>query len=71
VKRSLPPNFHLVAVRGIGVFIPPTEFFHLCERWPQLFLRLSKVENTVAAWWPFSRMSDHFLIVLRKGLVSN
>jgi len=67
VRRMAGSGFHLAAVYGIGALLPSTEFFGVCERWPGLFRRLARVENAIAGWWPINRLSDHFLIVLRKG----
>ena len=66
IKRMMPANIRAIGVYGIGALLPSTDFFDLCERRPNFFHRVSKVENTVAGWWPISRISDHFLIVLRK-----
>jgi len=70
-KRMMPRNLQVIEVYGIGALIPSTNFFGLCERWPSFFRRLSRVDNAVASWWPISRLSDHFLIVLRKERVPN
>jgi SAM-dependent methyltransferase len=67
VRRTAGPGFQLVAVYGVGALLPTTEFSGVCERWPDFFRRLARVENAIAGWWPINRLSDHFLIVLRKG----
>ncbi len=71
IKRMMPANFLTTGIYGIGALVPCTEFFGLCERRPTFFHRLSRIENAVASWWPISRLSDHFLIVLRKERVLN
>jgi len=54
------------AVYGIGVMVPSTEFFPVCERNPRLFRALAAAEDRLARFWPFNRMGDHYLMILRR-----
>lgn len=65
IKRMAAPFFEVVDVCGIGVFVPSTEFFGTCEHSPGLFRSLTNIESLCGGWWPFNRMGDHYLIVLR------
>ena len=58
------PDFDRIAVWGIGALLPPSEGYWLCERWPGIFLRLSRLDEKLARiLYP---LSDHYLIVLQK-----
>jgi len=65
VKAMAGHRFEVLDVSGVGVFVPSTEFFPVCEARPGLFRSLAKVESKIGASWPFCRMGDHFLILLR------
>lgn len=67
IWQCAQPLFHVVEITGVGVFVPSTEFFGICERWPRLFSALAVLERLLAGRWPFDRMGDHYLIVLRKS----
>jgi len=66
IKRSMPPGLRPIGTYGIGALVPSSDFFSLCDRWPGLFRRLSIIDNAIAGWWPVSRVSDHFLILMQK-----
>jgi hypothetical protein len=55
------------AVYGIGVIVPSTEFFPVCEKRPRLLQALTQVEDRIGGWWPFNRMGDHYLILLERN----
>lgn len=63
--RRAATQFEVVDLAGIGVFVPSTEFFAVCERRPALLTRLGVLETRFAGYWPFNRLGDHYLIVLR------
>ena len=65
IARMAAPHFVVVDLCGIGVLIPPTEFFTVCEQRPRLFRSLANIETQVGSWWPFNRIGDHYLIILR------
>ena len=65
IARMAGPHFGVVDLCGIGVFVPPTEFFPVCEKRPWFFRALASIESRVGSWWPFNRIGDHYLIILR------
>lgn len=67
VKAMAGQRFEVLDVTGVGVFIPSSEFFPVCERRPGLFRWLARIESKIGALWPFNRMGDHFLIMLQKS----
>jgi ubiquinone/menaquinone biosynthesis C-methylase UbiE len=66
VRNMAQDGFDVIRIDGIGVALPPSEFFHVCERHPRLFHAMCTLEVLFSASWPFSRMGDHYLIVLQK-----
>ena len=67
VRRMAASLFDVVDIRGVGVFMPSTEFFSVCEKRPGLFRSLATIEQQVGHCWPFDRIGDHYLIVMRKA----
>jgi len=66
IRRVASPDFSVVDIHGIGVFVPCTEFFSVCEKYPRLFSALAATENVTGGVWPLNRIGDHYLIILQK-----
>lgn len=66
LRRQLAPEFKLLEVKGIGVFLPPSEWFNVVQTRPRLLSSLSAVEKATARWWPFDRLGDHVTVVFQK-----
>lgn len=66
IRSMAEPHFAVESIAGIGVFVPSTEFFHVCETRPRLMRALCGLESMVADWWPFNRLGDHYTVVLRR-----
>lgn len=66
IRRLAAPHFAAVELRGLGVFMPSTEFFRACEARPRLLRSCAALESRLGGWWPFNRLGDHFLLILRR-----
>ena len=66
IVRALGPSFLVLAVRGIGTFLPPSYLFHWVDRRPRLSRTLARWERCAAHQWPLSRMADHMAVILRR-----
>ncbi len=66
VRRMASPNFSVIDIHGIGVFVPSSEFFSVCEKYPRLFSALAATESVTGGVWPLNRIGDHYLIILQK-----
>ena len=60
-------GFTRVALRALGLLVPPPYLQAFAERHRTLVSGLQRVEDTVAAWPGLRAGGDHFLIVLRKA----
>lgn len=60
-------GFSRVALRALGVLVPPPYLDHVARRHPLAVARLQALEDQVAAWPGVRSLGDHFLIVLTKG----
>jgi SAM-dependent methyltransferase len=60
------PGLERTGLYGIGILVPPSYLFGLCERWPRLFGNFAQVERLVAGLWPFPFFADHYLILLKR-----
>jgi SAM-dependent methyltransferase len=65
-RAFAPAGFERVALRALGVFVPPPYMDAFCHRHPALVARLRRIEDRVGAWPPFRAWGDHFLMVLRR-----
>lgn len=65
VRRAAALVFEVVDVIGIGIFVPSTEFLSVCERHPRVFRCCTTIETQLGGWWPFNRIGDHYLIILK------
>ena len=68
IRNMAESYFVIESISGIGVFVPSTEFFHICETRPRLMRVLCRLESIVSGWWPFNRLGDHYTIVLRRPI---
>ncbi len=62
LATALKPSFRQINVRGIGVFLPPSDVFGAIEKRPQLARRLMALETRWAHRWPFRTWADHYWI---------
>jgi SAM-dependent methyltransferase len=59
-------GFTRVALRTLGLFVPPPYLDAFATRHPTLVSTLQRLEDRVAGWPGVRAWGDHFLIVLRK-----
>lgn len=67
IATAFQQGFHLEAVRGIGVFLPPSYLFSLVERRPRLSTALASLERKYAANRKLAWLADHQLTILRRN----
>jgi ubiquinone/menaquinone biosynthesis C-methylase UbiE len=67
IARAFAPSFQVLGIHGVGTFLPPSYLFHWVDRRPLLFRALAQWERLTAGLWPFSRMGDHTLVILRRS----
>jgi SAM-dependent methyltransferase len=60
-------GFTRVALRTVGLFVPPPYLQAFAGRHPAFVSCLQRLEDVVADWPGFRACGDHFLIVLRKA----
>ena len=55
-------RFELLEIRGLGVFLPPAYF----PPPPRLLIRTAGfLDRALGGWFPFNRLGDHALLVMR------
>jgi SAM-dependent methyltransferase len=59
-------GFERVALRSLGLFVPPPYLQGLASRHQGILRALQNVEGSLASWPGLRQMGDHFLIVMRK-----
>jgi SAM-dependent methyltransferase len=63
-------GFRRVALRGLGLFVPPPYLQAYAIRHPSVIRALWHVDDRVGAWPGLRNAGDHFLVVLRKDSAS-
>jgi hypothetical protein len=58
------PGFTRHALYGVGAFLPPSELFGACERFPRLSSMLAALDRRSARFT--HGLSDHYLLILRR-----
>jgi ubiquinone/menaquinone biosynthesis C-methylase UbiE len=66
LRREFAPYFRPLATVGIGTLLPPAHLAHLVDRWPRLFARIAALERRVSGRFPWSWLTDHYLLVLER-----
>ena len=64
-QRMAGPSFVRMGLYAVGMLLPPSELFALCEAAPKLFARAARCERKLAPLWPLPWLSDHYLLLLR------
>lgn len=64
--RAFSPNFELLRATGLGLFLPPPHGKKFVERFPALSRRLLEWETVVSHRFPFTHISDHTILELRR-----
>jgi SAM-dependent methyltransferase len=64
--RELGDSFHLQHLRGLGVFLPPSDVYAALGKHPTATRRLSQLETLTANHFPFNYLADHFWLDLRR-----
>jgi SAM-dependent methyltransferase len=59
-------GFTRVALRALGLFVPPPYMQAFASRRPALVSALQRIDDAVGAWPGVRAWGDHFLIVMRK-----
>ncbi len=62
LTKAFSPYFRKVDMRGIGVFLPPSDAFGVIEKRPALAKRLIGLEQRLAHRYPFRTWADHYWI---------
>jgi hypothetical protein len=65
-RPFLQAGFSRVALRGLGVFLPPPYVHEAASRHPRVTAMLQAVEDYTAALPLLRGCGDHFLITLRR-----
>ncbi|GIK62896.1 MAG: methyltransferase [Chloroflexota bacterium] len=60
--RAFQPYFQFERVRGLGVFLPPSDAFGVVDKRPRIMKPLIAAETHLADYWPFRTWTDHYWI---------
>lgn len=66
LARAFAPWFQMKALRGLGVFLPPSDVFGVVERRPRLLRALTALERRLAANPVAAYMADHYWITFER-----
>jgi SAM-dependent methyltransferase len=62
LTEAFSPYFQRDSVRGLGVFLPPSDAFGVIDKRPRLMHPLMAAEKRLAYHWPFRTWADHYWI---------
>ena len=66
IIKTLKNEFDLITLKGIFITVPPEYYKNFVENYPKLFSLLSKLDNAICRFFPFTYCCDHYLITLQK-----
>jgi SAM-dependent methyltransferase len=64
--HELGSAFRLVHLRGLGVFLPPSDVYAALGKHPAAARRLLSLEKRTADYFPFNHLADHFWLDVRR-----
>lgn len=62
ITNDFAPHFRRTFVRGIAVFLPPSDVYGAIEKRPQLLKRLMSLEERFGSWPKLALLADHYWI---------
>ena len=62
VLITLGPTFRLLRLEGLSVFAPPADRVDFPWRFPRLYRALTRIDDALAARWPFNHWGDFFML---------
>ncbi len=65
-RRAFAPSFQVESILGVPVVLPPYDLMRHMPNPDALVPLLAAVDERIRPWFPFNRMGDHFLMVLRR-----
>jgi SAM-dependent methyltransferase len=68
VRRIFAPYFRTVAVKPMGLFVPPAAMAETLDRQPRLLDRLAWLDEKVKDWSWAARYADHYLLDLERNV---
>lgn len=66
IRKAFGKKYHLMQLRSLGCFMPPTFNDYFPARHPRLFKLLKQTELSLNTTWPFNRTGDLFIISMKK-----
>ncbi len=66
LQRELGPSFRRTHLSGLGVFVPPSDLYGAVGKRPRLSSWLTRLEQRLAARWPFKYLGDHYWLELER-----
>jgi len=66
IIRHMGAAYSLRSLKSLALTVPPPYIEHFTERYPRLFAKLERWENSLCAKAPFNRWGDHFMITMEK-----
>jgi ubiquinone/menaquinone biosynthesis C-methylase UbiE len=66
IKKMFGKKYSNFLVTGLGIIVPPPFLSDFPQKYPQLFKKLTSIENNVATKSPFNSWADHFIISAKK-----
>jgi ubiquinone/menaquinone biosynthesis C-methylase UbiE len=60
--KALGPAFRLIETQGLASISPPPYMINFPVRFPSLYKRLTRIDESISGLFPFNRWADHFIL---------
>ncbi len=67
LTRDFAPHFRRIHVRGLGLFLPPSDVYGVIEKRPRLFYTLMTLEKRFAPLSPLALFADHYWVEFQRA----
>lgn len=67
ITNDFAPNFRRTFVRGVGVFLPPSDVYGAVEKRPELLKPLMTLEQHCGGWSKLALLADHYWIEFERN----
>jgi ubiquinone/menaquinone biosynthesis C-methylase UbiE len=66
VRRQLASDFEWLGTEGVCTLVPPSYIEGFAEKYPRIYQRLARLENSLKNSWPWRSIGDYYIISFRK-----
>jgi hypothetical protein len=66
IQNKFGENYELLSLEGLCTLVPPSYMEGFTTKYPNIYTKLVRLENSIKSFWPFRSIGDYYIISFRK-----